>query len=197
MENNVDKQIKKLQNKVMLNNEIFDLSRIIKFAGKEDKKAQICVVDGKEVYTPTQNFKILENFVLKNFNQPIVWTIFAEQNFYSTNYTKIEPMVLEQKNAFVCHKYAKNVKNADIKKHAQVVIDSGDAEANYKFAKDVEGADIKAHEKVILNSGDAVISALCVVNKVYTNIDPHLHNIKGNAEAEDILSIANDIWLTL
>lgn len=61
-------------------------------------------------------------------------------------------IVILSGDALYNYRFARDVKGADILRHANVVISSGNAELNFKFAKNIKGADINAHAEVVINS---------------------------------------------
>lgn len=68
---------------------------------------------------------------------------------------KAEDEIIARKDTVFAFRFAKAIKNANIKALQQVIIDKKDAFYALCFARDIKGADILALEQVIIDKKDA------------------------------------------
>lgn len=80
-------------------------------------------------------------------------------------------------------KVAKEIKNADVKRHGKVVIDSKDGVANCVFAQ-IEGADTFKHEQIVLDLKDESLSLMFVKSVKNCNIQAHKEIIMNGDNVE-------------
>ena len=69
---------------------------------------------------------------------------------------KAETAIIARKDCILAFRFARAIKNADIKALQKVIIDKKDAFYAFCFARDIEGADILALQKVVTDTRDPV-----------------------------------------